>query len=471
MISLKITYRIFFILGVFFLPFNSEPPNFMSFLGEYSRESSPLFFLIGIVFLLINDFSRGKIYLPVYKQPYNLFFLFFTIILLSGLLNYLDISSYYFKQTPGWVRYLNQVTSVVLSSILFFYLFCNVIRDIGVVSGFLLIRRIFFCSLVIVTGYAFFEFLIIIYNINSLIPIINLFDYLPFIEVKLDYRLLRISSLTYEPPALGMYLITISGFMFSYILTNKKWYKFVPFLVVIVLVLLSKSRSAFVIIFAQMFVAVMYAYMINSKFRSIFNRIMIVLTFVFVNILIFRSEIVVAAVKNRIKALDFSETTYKSDNYSISNKSRLGIQYANYLVFLESPILGVGWGQQAYESKNKYPDWALKNNYEFNYIYLNENVKSFPPGYNLYLRILTETGIFGFVIFMVFLLIFIKIVFIELKGANKKYKFIPLTILISGIGYLLNWLQIDTFRIYGFWICLALLIVLKKRMKQEIKSS
>jgi len=248
----------------------------MSFLGEYSRESSPLFFLIGIVFLLINDFSRGKIYLPVYKQPYNLFFLFFTIILLSGLLNYLDISSYYFKQTPGWVRYLNQVTSVVLSSILFFYLFCNVIRDIGVVSGFLLIRRIFFCSLVIVTGYAFFEFLIIIYNINSLIPIINLFDYLPFIEVKLDYRLLRISSLTYEPPALGMYLITISGFMFSYILTNKKWYKFVPFLVVIVLVLLSKSRSAFVIIFAQMFVAVMYAYMINRKFRSIFNRIMIV---------------------------------------------------------------------------------------------------------------------------------------------------------------------------------------------------
>jgi len=136
-------------------------------------------------------------------------------------------------------------------------------------------------------------------------------------------------------------------------------------------------------------------------------------------------------------------------------------------VFLESPILGVGWGQQSYESKEKYPDWALKNNYEFNYTYLNENVKSFPPGYNLYLRILTETGIFGFVIFMVFLLIFIKIVFIELKGANKKYKFIPLTILISGIGYLLNWLQIDTFRIYGFWLCLAILIILKEKLKTD----
>lgn len=463
MISLKTTYRFFFILGVFFLPFNSEPPSFMSFLGEYSRESSPLFFLIGVVFLLINDLFRGKIYLPLNKQPYNLFLFFFAVILLSGLFNFWDISNYYFKQTPGWVRYLNQVMSVVLSPILFFYLFCNVIRDSGIVNSFLLIRRVFFCSLVIVTCYASLEFLIITYNINSLVPIINLFDYLPFVEVKLDYRLLRISSLTYEPPALGMYLITISGFMFSYILTNKKWYKFVPFLVVLILVLLSKSRSAFVIIFAQMFVAVMYAYMINSKFRLIFKRMIIVLAFIFVNILIFKNDAVVAAVKNRIKALDFSETTYKSDNYSISNKSRLGIQYANYLVFLENPILGVGWGQQSYESKNKYPDWAMKNNYEFSSKYLNEDLKSFPPGYNLYLRVLTETGLIGFVTFMIFILGVVFILISSLKKTKLENTYIPLAILIGLVGFLLNWLQIDTFRIYGFWLFLAFAIQIKKK--------
>lgn len=449
------------------MPFNSEPPSFMNFLGEYSRESSPLFFLLGVVFLLINDFVRGKIYLPLNRQPYNLFLLFLLVIIISGPLNFWDISSYYFKQTSGWARYVNQIISVILSSVLFFYLFCNVIKDRGIINGFFLVRKGFLYSLVIVTCYSFFEFLIISYNINGLKPIINTFDYLPFVKVELDYRLLRISSLTYEPPALGMYLITISGFMFSYILTNKKWYKFVPFIIVIVLALLSKSRSAFVIIFAQMFVAVLYAYIINRRFRFIFSRIMIVATFIFINILIFKSEAVVNAVNKRMEALNFSETTYKSDNYSISNKSRLGIQYANYLVFLENPILGVGWGQQAYESKEKYPDWAMNNNYEFNYTYLNENVKSFPPGYNLYLRTLTETGILGFLVFIAFLLLFLYVLLIKLKETNTKYKFIPLTILISVIGYLLNWLQIDTFRMYGFWLCLALICVYDKSLKNE----
>src|SRR5690606_7481759 len=132
---------------------------------------------------------------------------------------------------------------------------------------------------------------------------------------------------------------------------------------------------------------------------------------VFRGILVFKANAVKEAMNKRISALNFSETKYKVDNHSISNKSRLGIQYANYLVFLENPIFGVGWGQQAYESKEKYPDWAMKNNYEFPYRYLNENDKSFPPGFNLFLRTLTETGLIGFLVFVFFILLFVYIVF------------------------------------------------------------
>lgn len=469
--SLKKTYSFFFLLGLFFLPFNSEPPSFMGFLGEYSRESSPLFFLIGIVLLIANDLFRGKLYLPFNKAPYNVFVVFLLVIFLSAVVNASNITGYYFKQTNGWNRYINQFISVLLSSVMFFYLFCNVIKDYGVVKVFMWIRKTFFYSLLIVAAYAFFEYLAITYNLEFSKTIVYFFDYLPFVKVKLDYNLGRISSLTYEPPALGMYLVTISGFMFSYILTSKKNYRFIPFFIVVLLTLLSKSRSAFVIILVQISVAIFYTYMVDRKFRGVFNKILIVAAVLFASILVFKTEAVVQAVNSRIQALNFADTKYSTNSYSVSNKSRLGIQYANYQVFLENPIFGVGWGQQAYESKDKYPKWATKNNYEFPQRYLNENIKSFPPGYNLYLRTLTETGLIGFTVFAAFmgLVFYYSLQFI--KKIQKEHKYIPLAMLIAFVGFFLNWLQIDSFRIYGFWLCLSLVMHLKKQNKNVTHNS
>lgn len=461
--SLKQIYSFFFFLGLFFLPFNSEPPSFMGFLGEYSRESSPLFFLLGVFFLTMNDVFRGKAYLPFNKTPYNIFVVYIAVVLLSGFINGLDISGYYFKQTSGWARYINQVISALLSAVVFFYLFCNVVKDFGVVKAFNLIRKTFFYSLLVVAVYAFFEFLAITFNSNIAVSVINVFDFLPFVEVDLDYRLKRVSSLTYEPPALGMYLVTISGFMFSYILTSTKRSKFIPFFIVIVLALLSKSRSAFVIIIAQVFIGIIYAYKVNRRFRVIFNKGVLGLLILFIGVLVFKTNLVVDTINERLKALNFAEMKYSESNHSVSNKSRLGIQYANFLVFLENPIFGVGWGQQAYESKEKYPKWATKHNYEFNHLYLNEGKKSFPPGYNLFLRTLTETGLIGFMVFIMFIGLFFYYGLRALKKMQSGYKYIPLTILIALFGFFLNWLQIDTFRIYGFWLCLSLIIHLKRQ--------
>jgi O-antigen ligase len=150
---------------------------------------------------------------------------------------------------------------------------------------------------------------------------------------------------------------------------------------------------------------------------------------------------------------------------SISNKSRFGIQYASLLVFLESPIYGVGFGQQAYHAKEKYPKWATYKNYEFKEYYLNESDKSFPPGFNMFTRLLAETGIVGFLIF----LSFIFLIFYQCKKLIESRKdiekIIPIVLLVSFIGFLINWLQFDSFRVFGFWICLALLILQVQQKK------
>jgi O-antigen ligase len=124
--------------------------------------------------------------------------------------------------------------------------------------------------------------------------------------------------------------------------------------------------------------------------------------------------------------------TIDSDNtHNISNRSRLGIQYTLGLVFLENPISGVGLGQQAYESIHLYPSWATKNNYEFELKYLNEDVDDFPPGYNLYMRLLAETGIIGFVLFTSLLLFIFLVSLSIIKNDSSLHRIVAVVIFIS----------------------------------------
>ena len=131
-----------------------------------------------------------------------------------------------------------------------------------------------------------------------------------------------------------------------------------------------------------------------------------------------------------------------------------------FRVFTEHPISGTGYGLQAFESRKKYPAWAKKNNWEFRLKYLNQNDKRFPPGYNMYLRILSETGIVGLLFFGLIILQIFLWCYNNLKSENS---ILAIIIFISMIGFSLNWLKIDSFRIYFFWLCLALIWVIELR--------
>ncbi|GGW57111.1 O-antigen ligase [Winogradskyella epiphytica] len=464
---IKKGYHIFFILGIFFLPFNSDMPSWLQFLGEYSSDSSPLFFLISFSFFLIYTVFKGRVFIPLKSTEYSLFLLFVFVLSLSTLLKMPTIVDNYFKHTSGVERFIRQLISLAISGFLFFIVFVNVGRDLGVLVFFKKIRRTFLISFIIVFSCGILEYLIITYNANFLVPLIKVYDYLPFVEIKLDYRLLRVSSLTYEPPALGTYIITISGFMFSYILTSsKKYTRFLPFIFVVLLALISKSRTALVVILIQCLVGVFFAFKTYPKFRILFIKA-VVLSFVLVLVTMFLFwKPISNVVSKKIDSLNITKVEYSSKDNSVSNKSRLGIQVAMFEAFKQHPIVGTGWGQQSYVSRHYYPKWALKNNYEFKASFQNENVKSFPPGFNLYLRIMTETGIIGIIVFISFLISVIK-------GTNLTYKMsdqnknISVTLFIGFVGFLFNWLQIDSFRIYGFWLCLAILVLFKSHLKER----
>lgn len=437
------------LLGIFFIPFNSWTG--IGFLGEYYRDSCFLFFSFAFVLVLF----KRRINIPVKNLIFQFLILFILWSILATLFNAHNIADYYFKQTSGLSRFINQFGSLIIASIIIPLTFYNGFKWININKTFRLIRRVVLASLIIVLIYSIIEILIVKFDmVNLKKPILNLFDYFPFTEAKTDMRLRRISSVTFEPPALGTYLLSIAGWMFSYIFTEKKNFKYLPIVIVLFLGFMSGSRAAFFAIIIQ-FIIASIIFLKNKKLTRNIYRIIIGFSTASILTITYFSEPIYNYIKKEINSFKLDDSTH-----SLSNKSRFGIQQAMFYVFLENPISGTGYGLQAFESRKKYPTWAKKNNWEFRLKYLNQNDKRFPPGYNMYLRILSETGLVGFLFFGLMLLQIFLWCFNNLKSENSTIAFI---ILISMIGFSLNWLKMDSFRIYFFWLCLALIWVVEQR--------
>jgi len=303
--------------------------------------------------------------------------------------------------------------------------------------------------------------MVVIFHIGQAYPILNMFSYLPFLEVDIYAAQDRISSIAAEPPFLAIYLITIAGWMFSYIITEEKATKFIPMAVILVLTYFSGSRTALLVITLQL----VLFFSIVGKSRQYKKYILSIgasAAFLIVLLLAVNANKVITSVTTKIESLNFQANLKKN----ISNKSRFGIQYASIEVFKEHPIIGAGFGQQTYEARFHYPRWATKDNYEYRDFYQNPNEKAFPPGYNLYTRLLAETGIIGTGLLLFLFYALVKQSRYLLKIARDEEYTLAIILLISFTGLIINWMQVDTFRIYGFWLCLALLIKLTGTVKK-----
>ena len=272
----------------------------------------------------------------------------------------------------------------------------------------------------------------------------------------LDYKFKRISSFSLEPPFLAIYLMTIASWMFSYMVTSKPHgiKKFIPTIFIFVITFFSGSRTALIVILIQFVVFLLVLFSININYRKIVNRFLLAGVLFFILLLSVKGNDLIKAIDEKVNSLNFANNLLENT----SNRTRFGIQYASILVFKENPIIGVGFGQQAFKARNKYPKWATTDNYEFKLWYLNDKVKSFPPGYNIYTRLLAETGVIGFIIFCFLLGLLVYHCKKSIKNSQGIEKIINVVLLVSFIGFIINWMQIDSFRIFGFWICLALII-------------
>lgn len=458
MLTLRKIYSTLFLLGIFFIPFNEFKG--LSFLGEYKNEAATYFFLSAFFFVVCENILARRIYFPFKNWLIVILgcFVFWTAF--STFLNLETVLNSYYKQTSGLSRYFRQTISLLICAIIFNYTFWNVFRHYSLNELILKIRKVILFSLIFVFIYGCIEILIVFFGQGFLLPVLKLFDYFPFVTTKVSPNRIGISSVTYEIPSLSNYLITIAGFMFSYVLTEKRIIKFVPSLMVVILMIFSDSRTALVLITFQLLVFVIALlhhkeHRENIKALGKLTAIFVVLFFMF------NSQKTFTKVEERLDRLNFS----KNLTTDVSNKSRFGMQTASIEVFKDNPIIGVGLGQDTYHKIKYYPYWSTQNNYEFKYYYKNQRDPSFPTAYNLYTRLLSELGLIGVSILLILILGCLYWSIYLWKYAISTEKFIAIIFIVSFVGFALNWIQTDFFRQYGFWLCLMLLIKAQTELK------
>ena len=452
MITLKQIYTLLFLLGIFFIPFNEF--DGLSFLGEYKDEAASYFFLLGFAIAVVENLLAKKIHFP-YKHPLIVLLILFIVwTFVSTMLNYETVSTNFYKQTSGINRYIRQTISLMISAGCFTFLFWNVIKDLDIVKSIKLIRKVILYSFVFVSVYAFIEIAIVFFGMGFLRPVLGAFEFFPFVNNSLHTgHRVGISSVTYEIPALGNYLIFVTPWMLSYIFTEKKVMRFVPITVILILTFFSDARAALIVISMQLFLFLLVL-LHDERFRlQTINILKIGAVAVFA-ILMIKGSAIINTAEEKLDRINFS----KNLTQSISNKSRFGMQYAALEVFKENPVYGVGFGQGAYHMVPHYPYWATANNWEYSYMYKNQQYKSFPPQFNIYTRLLSEVGLVGSLLFLGLVAASILYALMYWVKINYTHKYIGSILFLSLVGIVVNWLQIDTFRQYGFWLSLILLI-------------
>ncbi len=453
----KVAY-ILFVLGLFFFSFNSFEG--IQIFGEFSNEAAFYFFTAGSII----TFSSTKFKIPYRNRIFQIIILFTVWCFISTVLNFSSVSTNFLKYTTGVSRFIRQFFVLVLCVIIYLIYFYNIYIRFSLEKLFFLLRKIFLLSLLVVFVFGFFETLYGYFGIYIFKNIVDLFNYFPFIERTFFSE--RIASVGDEPPILAIYLITIFAWMFSYIITSpSKFSKYVPLCIVYFLTFFSGSRTALIIIVIQSLFFIFKVIRLED-FLTFFKRYVSIIMAIVLISLFLNSGKIYTAISEKIESLNFTDNLTKN----ISNQSRFGMQYAAIEVFKENPIIGVGYGQQAYYTRFKYPAWAKKNNYEFEYFYQNTAVRAFPPAYNIYTRLLAEVGLIG-----VFILAYL--IFLSLRDSKKLITannnsviyLYGIVIHISLIGLYINWLQNDSFKIFGIWLYLALLMRVQIE-KQKLKN-
>lgn len=273
----------------------------------------------------------------------------------------------------------------------------------------------------------------------------------------------RISGLAYEPAWLAGQIVTLYlPILFAALLTNTrltrtKWLE--PFLLALsTLVLLATySRGGLLIgvgVAGLTFLLVGRAHLRAAWtwFFSGFRRGWpLRLAMIAVTIGVLAGAVLFLGQKNYFKRLwDTSADSLSEYLVDINVGGRSAYASGAMAAFEEHPVTGVGLGASGFWIYDNLPDWTLTTVPEIAK-QLNPKSGLFPNPKNLYVRLLAETGLVGFVLFFVFLFSILANA-LELLPRGNFSRFLGIAALFAWLAIALYNVTQDSFATPNIWV-------------------
>jgi O-antigen ligase len=136
--------------------------------------------------------------------------------------------------------------------------------------------------------------------------------------------------------------------------------------------------------------------------------------------------------------------------------ARAAYMYGALGAYEESPITGVGLGASGFYIYDHMPDWAMTTVPDIARQFSPEN-RLYPNPKSMYVRLLAETGLIGFFIFVAFLFSILADSLLALRSDQSSMRYLGIAGLFSWLAILFYNTTQDSFATPNIWINLGIL--------------
>lgn len=333
-------------------------------------------------------------------------------------------------------------------------------------AAFKILIKAVLASLVVIFGYSFIELFYLAGNETAKKILITITPYFHYIETNHGWwpRLLQpgaIRSIFAEPSFFSIWTAFALPFVWYKLIISNIFLRKILFTIVTIifttLIFLTNSRTGVALFCGEFVCLLIYTLWPRNKFItrkfvvvSICTIFAFVLSSYFINNFMMNKEI-------------SAEDYFKNNLINItsvdarSNGARYSTIYANIMIGLDNPILGVGKGLVPAYMPDYFPDFAENNREVQNWIkYQNEKgiLKMSIPSFSAYSLVFAESGMFGLFCYLFPAVFLIYNILKNLYRNKEKLEFVIL--LIALLGMLASGFSNTLNITYCYWVLLGL---------------
>lgn len=242
-------------------------------------------------------------------------------------------------------------------------------------------------------------------------------------------------------------------FPFGMIGIRREWHRFAYVALVLGMTILTQSRTALLVILLQTFLML---------WKTLGRQIDILIFAALAGMLGLFMLMMTPSISGKVTTAASNVVTYgnpsgpseQAASENFSNVTRFASVRASLEMFADHPFFGVGFGQYGfhfteYLHAEDYRSWEVRD------LYAVSSDLTWPATYSLHARLLSETGLFGYLVFLAMIL---PVLYSTLRRSNPDEAIgrAHLAVAMTLFGWLPLGISIDTFRFYGGWIAIGI---------------